>query len=438
MDVTKEDLQGMLTGFRDDVAKTIEDKSKEQSDKASGEIAELHTKLADADSAIVKLQEEIKKNNSFGLPGLESEKQKWSWSRFYTGLAKDFRAQKGMGDNSDARKFWETEGSFEAAVLKDYNASDGSDGTFLVPPQIYQGDIIDTIYANTAIMQMPVMKLTGLKGDVPIPVDNGNLSAYHLSETEAPTKTSSSFKLEWLRPKKIGTYVRVSNRLLDQTNNAIESIVRQKMTLDTSVELSRGLTNGTGTDSEGLGILGSYAKMTGVSDIGANGRRFTIDDLASMKQSLAVANELRDTATNGTLLHPAVLWGMLREKTEMYNGQASRNGQPKFGKSLIDQTAIEKSLRLSIGATTQIPATDVVGSSSTCSKVITGDWSKFIYASFRDPIFRVSDVASDSTGRSALLNDEIFLVMFLEYDCNCVRPTAFSGRGGAMTTESEW
>jgi len=70
--------------------------------------------------------------------------------------------------------------------------------------------------------------------------------------------------------------------------------------------------------------------------------------------------------------------------------------------------------------------------------VITGDWSKFIYASFRDPIFRVSDVASDSTGRSALLNDEIFLVMFLEYDCNCVRPTAFSGRGGAMTTESEW
>jgi HK97 family phage major capsid protein len=275
---------------------------------------------------------------------------------------------------------------------------------------------------------------------MPIPVDNGNLAAYSVGETEAPTKSNTAgFKLEWLRPKKIGVYVRVSNRLLDQTSNAIEMIVKNKMAMDASVELSRCLTNGKGSDSEGRGILQFYNQMTGVKNLGTNGARFTIDDLASMKQSLAAANELRDTNTNGAIMNPNAFWGMLRERTEMYSAQVNKKGAPTLdGKLLIDQSSIENALAMKIQSTSQIPGTDVVGTSSTSSKVIVGDWSKFVYASFRDPIFRVSDVASDSSGRSALLNDELFMVMFLEYDCNCLRPSAFSGRGGAETLESAW
>jgi HK97 family phage major capsid protein len=231
----------------------------------------------------------------------------------------------------------------------------------------------------------------------------------------------------------------VSNRLLDQTNNAIEMIVKNKMALDASVELSRGLTAGKGSDSEGRGILEYYSQMTGTKNLGTSGARFTIDDLASMKQSLAVANELRDTNTNGAIMHPAAFWGMLRERTEMYSAQAKGKGAPVIdGKLIINPADIENALTMKIQNTTQIPGTNTVGTSSTCSKVIAGDWSKFCYASFRDPIFRVSDVASDSTGRSALLNDELFMVMFLEYDCACLRPSAFSGRGGAETNEANW
>jgi HK97 family phage major capsid protein len=440
MTVDKEELKGMLEGFRDGITKTIEAKSKEQSDAANKEITELKAKLIETETGLAAVQEELKKNKSFGLPGIETEKKNFHWGRYFVGLAKNFKVQKGLGDAGEAKKFWDGEASFEQRVCKDYDATTGANGAFLVPPQIYQGDVIDTVYANTAIMKLPVLKFTGLNTDMPIPVDNGNLSAYSLGETEAPTKTSSSFKLEWLRPKKIGVYVRVSNRLLDQTSNAIEMIVKQKMALDASVELSRCLTNGNGSDSEGKGILKFYADMTDVKNVSANGARFTIDDLAGMKQSLAVANELRDTNTNGAIMHPAAFWGMLRERTEMYSAQANKKGAPTIdGKLLINPADIENALQFKIQSTTQIPGTDTCGTSTAnCSKVIVGDWSKFVFATFRDPIFRVSDVASDSTGRSALLNDELFMVMFLEYDCNCLRPKAFSGRAGAIVTEANW
>ena len=440
MAVELQELKGMLETFKTDVVKTIDDKSKEHSDSANTQITALKAQLVEAEKGIKSLQEEIAKNKSFGLPGVaEGKERKFNWSKYFVGLAKNFKATKGMIDVAEAKKFWDTEASFEGRVCKDYNATDGASGGLLVPPQVYQGDVIDTVYANTAIMKMPVLKFTGLTADMPIPVDNGNLTAYSLGETEAPTKTSATFKLEWLRPKKIGVYVRVSNRLLDQTNNAIEMIVKNKMTLDASVELSRCLTNGKGADSEGKGILQFYNQMTGVKNISANGARFTIDDLASMKQALAVGNELRDTNTNGTIMHPSAFWGMLRERVEMYSGQAAKKGTPTIdGKLLLNPSDLEGALGLKIQNTTQIPATDSVGTSSTCSKIITGDWSKFVYASFRDPIFRVSDVASDASGRSALLNDELFMVMFMEYDCNCLRPTAFCGRGGAETTEASW
>jgi len=438
MTVEIQELKGMLETFRDGVVKAIDDKVKTQSDAANAEIATLKGQLDEANKAIVTVQDELKKNKSFGLPGIETEKKNWSWSRFFVGLAKNHKASKGSISFDDARKFWDGEGSFEQRVCKDYNAGDGTAGGFLVPPQIYQGDIIDTVYANTAILKLPVMKFTGLTADMPIPVDNGNLTAYDLGETQAPTKSTTTFKLEWLRPKKIGAYARVSNRLLDQTNNAIEMIIKNKMAMDMAVHLANRLTNGTGSDSQGRGIMQFVNAMTGVSALTANGRRLTIDDLAAMKQSLAIANELRDTNTNGVILHPSALWGLLREKTEMYSAQVARNQQPKLGSLLLDKSVIEAALKAKIEDTTQISATQTSGTSATCSSVVMGDWSKFIYASFRDPIFKVSDVASDSSSNSAFLNDDMLMVMFMEYDCNCVRPTAFSARTGVQTVEVSW
>jgi HK97 family phage major capsid protein len=443
-EITTEKLETMLTSFRNDVTKAIDERAKLESDQANKEIVELKSKLTEANTAIKTLEESAKK--TFGLPGCEREAKKFSWANYFKGLSLNHQAAKGIISPSEAAKHWDGAGALEASLCKEYSArvqkdataTDGSSGGFLVPPEVYQGDVIDTVYANTAVLKMPCMKLTGLRTDVPIPVDNGNLTAYSVGENEKPTKTDPSFKLAWLRPKKIGVFCKISNRLLYQTNEAIATIIRNKMGMDGAVKLSQMLTNGSGSDSEGRGILKFYDSMTGTKNVGANGARFTIDDLASMKQSLAAANELRDTPTYGAIMRPEVEWGMLRQKVQQYSGQGAKNGALLLPSVILDKMSITDPLKLAMESTTQIPATDVVGTSATSSKVVLGDWSKFVYASFRDPVFRVSTEAGDGSTGSALLDDEVYMVMFMEYDCTCLRPAAFTGRGGAETAEASW
>jgi HK97 family phage major capsid protein len=435
-------LQDALVSFKTDLNKTIEDLIKKQSDSANIAIADLKTKLDAAEKGLATLQELSKKG--FGLPGAEKEKGRFSWAKYWTGLYKNHLMSKGALTVSEVQRYWDTTGSFEqriskdyiAIVNKDYNATDGTSGGMLVPPQIYQGDLIDVVYANTAIMKMPILKFLGLTADMPIPVKNGHMTVSSLGETEAPAKSSNTFGLKWVRPKKLGVYTIISNRILYETNNAIESIVKGDMAMDASVELSRCLTNGKGSDSEGRGIMSYYADMTDKSDLSTNGRKFTIDDLADMKMSLACVDELRDTPTYGAIMHPAVEWGMIREKGEMYSGQAERKGMPKVPSLLLDKSVIANATKLSIESTTQIAKT-TVGTSATCSKVVVGDWSKFVYATFRDPVFKVSDQATVD-GQSMFLTDQIAMVMQLEYDCVCLRPAAFCGRDGAETNKSNW
>jgi HK97 family phage major capsid protein len=434
------ELKTLLETFKTDVQKSIDEKItkvESQGDTVTEEITELKAKLAEVDEGLKTIQEQ--EGKSFGLPGVETEKDRFSWAKFYVGLANEFKANRGLISVSEAKNFWDKEGSFEQRVCKDYAADSGQTGSFIVPPQIYQGDVIDVVYANTAMLKMPsILKLEGLKGDLPIPCDNGHLSAYHLGETEAPTKSSATFSLKKLTPKKIGVFVPVSNRLLDQTNNAIEMIVKNKMGLDASVELSRGLTEGKGTDSEGKGLFTYYSEMTGTGNIAANGARFTIDDLADMLMSLDNVNEYRDTNTYGAIMHPSVLWGMLREKAIMYSGQNQKNGMPKIPQLMLSKEDIQNAVGLQIEKTTQVSKYTLGTGGATSTKVVVGDMSKFVYASFRDPIFRVSDVASDASGNSAFLKDQLFMVMFLEYDCLCMRPAAFTGRGGAQTDKARW
>ena len=101
-DLTTEKLEGMLTSFKNDVTKAIEDKATQQNDKANAEIAELKTKLAEVTGALKTLEDE--RNKGFGLPGIDNEAKRFSWSKFFIGLHKNHVATKG-GDMG-AAKSW--------------------------------------------------------------------------------------------------------------------------------------------------------------------------------------------------------------------------------------------------------------------------------------------------------------------------------------------
>lgn len=462
MEFTLEALQEKLEQFKTGVSSLIETKIAEQSTKADEEVKGLKGNLEEIEKGLAAVKDEMKTKGSFGLPGMEYEKKNWSWARFFHAMYRSVVWMKNPNmPQMTASESFDKFAPFEKEVCaqygkrrdmeidemakslgmskRDFEADDGSKGGFLVPPELYSGDIIETTYKRTPILQMPVLRLTGLKGDLPIPRDTGNLTAYWVSETGKPTKTDSSFALEWLRPKKLGVFTKVSNRLVASSNEAIEALIREKMSRDASVKLSDGLTNGKGAESEPKGILQETGNMTASTNaLATNGARFTVDKLLAMQQALAAADELRDDNGYGAIMRPEVYFGMLRERIRQYSAQSYKDGAPILpGTLVMDASAIESATGVRIGHTTQI-ATSTKGTSTTCSKVILGYWPYFAYASWRDPVFRVSDVAGDGGTGSAFLEDQLYMVMFMECDCRLLRPAAFTYVDDAETTESSW
>jgi len=448
-------IKTVLEEHKAGVESIIQEKLKEQSDASNAIIADLTEKHKKLEEGLANIAKTEGNQKSFGMPGLEYEKSGWSWQRFFLAMSIQQAAGR-MPAYPMMSDPWGKCAPFEKEVVdqyckrrgmevsfghvRDFNSDDGSQGGFLVPPEIYSGDIIEATYAQTPMLMLPTMKFTGLRGDLPIPVDTDHLTAYWVSETGKPTKSTGSFTLKTLRPKKLGVFTKMSNRLLAYSNQNIEMLIKDKMSRDASVKLSEGYTIGTGSEHQPLGILAA-ANRTGMrtaTAIGTNGGRFSIDHLMSMKQTLAVNNELRDTNTYGTLMHPSALWGMLRERVTQYTAQAYQRGALLTGALVLDKATIEAASKLMIGDSTQVPATLTKGSNSTCSYVLTGDFSKFATASFREPIFRVSDVAGDGGTGSAFLEDQLYMVMFIEVDSAMLRASAFALLSDAATTESDW
>jgi HK97 family phage major capsid protein len=178
---------------------------------------------------------------------------------------------------------------------------------------------------------------------------------------------------------------------------------------------------------------------TACTAIGTNGGRFRIDNAASMAQAIDVADELVQGGNFGYIMRPEVLGGMRRERIPQFTGQPLGQGAPINPMAvLMSNEQLEQVLGYKVRTTTQLSAAIAKGTSSTCSKVIFGNWSQFYAGFWRGLEIRVSDVASDASGNSAMLKDQFYMVAFQEVDCNVGRATAFTILGDAETTETKW
>jgi HK97 family phage major capsid protein len=468
------DMKTALESYKASIEASIAAASKAQSDAANAEIAKMKAQYEEVKTGLKALEESAK--HPFGLPGLKEDlksgKVSFNMGNFYRAQFVELCHRKDYAQDvlPSVSKPWDVLAPQEKEICQEYAKRRGSEfgnaqsnakgfsmgpngvqkdmsddtgaaGGFLVPPEVYQGEIIEPVYAMTPILNMPCMKLTGLRGDIPIPVDSQHLTAYWVGETTKPTKSDGKWTLEWLRPKKAGVFSKVSNRLLAFSNYDIGAEINKKMTRDMSVLLSAALTNGLGSDYQPRGLLADIAKMTASTALGTNGARFSVTDLLYLKMALAGVNELRDTPTYGALMHPNAYFGMLTERVPTAtSGMSTKNGMPlqvgTFG--LLDPDVIQKASKFQIGHTTQIAGTNTKGTSTTCSTVVAGDFSKFCWATFRDPIFRVSDVAGDGSTGSAFLDDQIYLVMFLECDARLLRAAAFAYVNDAETKPANW
>ena len=467
-----EKVKGVVESALKDAETQFKTLVKEQSDVATEQAEATKKEIDELKTALKSIEEHYNDKKSFGMPGLIEEldnrkKKGIDFSLANVFLAQYLLAAGGKTPNTPmvhgVEDAWKTANKitgsdgFETEICKEYSnqrasiteksldvlkgakgyeSDDGSQGGFLVPPEV-TNEIIDLVIAQMPLLNMPgIMRINNLHGDLFIPSIAERNTAYHVGETIAPTESTGKITGKFLRAKKIGAFTKASNRLLYQTRGAAETIIRRLLSESMAFEWHRGLLDGKGSESEAKGLLRYSDEMTTTylgNTLTANNARFKIDTAQQMQQALDNVNELRDTNSYGYLMHPQAKWGMLRQKIAQYSGQSLKDGAPLDAINILLTKDKLDGLVGPIRTTTQIP---VDGNNLTSA--VYGDWSLFWAATFRDSIFRVSDQAADGSGGSAFLQDQLYMVMFQEYDCQVMRPAAFAYVGDIATRESAW
>lgn len=359
------------------------------------------------------------------LSGLEgSEKKEFSF-------AKCVKAQVNGKWADDAG--YEKEVVEATAQLKSNNAQSGEAGGYLIPEE-HTSELIELAVANTPVFEMGPTVLRNLRGELPIPKTTGRPTAYWVGEEEEATESETTFGEIVLRPKTIAAFTKVSRRLMHQSSNTIEGVIRGELVKSFGLGINTALLTGSGTDKVPRGIS-NFSGLTATAAIGTNGGRFTIDKAAEMAMNIDVANMLNGNL--GYIVRPEVLSYMLRERVAQFSGQPSGTGQPISGSNIIMSHAeLEATLGYKIRTTTLLGNTTVKGTGNSGSDVFFGDWSQLTVGMWEGFEIKASDVAGNASG-SAMTQRQIWITAFQGLDSNIKDETGFTTISDAMTASAD-
>lgn len=359
------------------------------------------------------------------LAGLEgSEKKKFSFAKCV---------------NAQINGKWADDAGYEKEVveataqIKSNNAQSGEAGGYLIPEE-HTSELIDLAVANTPVFEMGPTVLRNLRGELPIPKTTGRPTAYWVGEEEEATESETTFGEIVLRPKTIAAFTKVSRRLMHQSSNTIEGVIRGELVKSFGLGINTALLTGSGTDKVPKGIS-NFSGLTATDAIGANGGRFTIDKAAEMAMNIDVANMLNGNL--GYIVRPEVLSYMLRERVAQFSGQPSGTGQPISASNVIMSHAeLEATLGYKIRTTTLLGNTTVKGTGNSGSDVFFGDWSQLTVGMWEGFEIKASDVAGNASG-SAMTQRQIWITAFQGLDSNIKDETGFTTISDAMTASAD-
>jgi len=412
-----EKLKAALDGFKDEVLNKV----KEAGETSTDALTALEKKLDERVKAVEDSQEKTRKMNL----GMGEEE------------AKSFNIHKCLKAQLNGK--WDDDASFEKSVVeelqqKSTNASSGAAGGFLIPDEV-SSMVIDLAIARTPIRELGITEMPGLRGELPIPKTTGRPTAYWVGEEEAATESNTTFGEIVLRPKTLAAFTKISRRVLHQSNNLAERIVRAELANAMALKLEEAIVLGEGTDKEPKGIV-NYAGLTSTTALGTDGARFRVDNATDMITAIDVANMLKPGGNFGFLTRPEVKQGLATERVIQYSGQAAAQGMPVISPFMTD-AEVEQMLGYKIRTTTLLPNNLTKGSSTDCTNVIFGDWSQVLLGMWEGMEIRASDVAGNSGG-SALLNRQIWLAAFQGVDINIKDETGLTVISDAINTKANW
>lgn len=166
----------------------------------------------------------------------------------------------------------------------------------IVPDDYRASEMIGLLRNSLIVRSLGARVLSGLRGDVVIPKQTGASTAYWLAEGDSLTESNPTFDTIGMSPKHVGALSSLSRQLIQQSNPAIEQLVRDDFVQVVSAAVDKALIHGTAVAKQPVGILAAASVQVG------NLATLSWANLLGLLEKLALVN----ASPNAALIHPKV------------------------------------------------------------------------------------------------------------------------------------
>ncbi len=126
----------------------------------------------------------------------------------------------------EARGFMVPNETLNVRAGRDQNTVDDAD---LVAEDHLGGSFIELLRNNLVVNQLGVRRLSGLRGDIDIPSQEGPTTAYWVGEGDAPAQSNATFGSRKATPHTVAAYVDMTRRIIIQSDPSIEALIRSDL-----------------------------------------------------------------------------------------------------------------------------------------------------------------------------------------------------------------
>ena len=125
----------------------------------------------------------------------------------------------------------------------------------IVPDDFKASEFIGLLRSSLIVKSLGARVLTGLRGDTVLPKQTGASTAYWIAEGDSLTESNTTYSSVKLEPKHVGALTALSRQLIQQSNPAIEQLVRDDFSAVVSLAVDKALLHGTAAAKQPVGIL---------------------------------------------------------------------------------------------------------------------------------------------------------------------------------------
>jgi HK97 family phage major capsid protein len=230
------------------------------------------------------------------------------------------------------------------------------------------GEFVPALRPRMKVMELGATVLSGLTGNLDLPIGNALASATWEGENDAAAETTPTTSKLSLSPNRLAAFTDVSKQLMVQSNSvSVEAWVRSELSNAIARAVDLAAINGSGASNQPTGILNTAG--IGSVAMGTDGGTPTFPALVDLETAIAVDNA--DVENMAYLTTPGIR-GYLKSLALTANNAGftwSANGAGLNG--------------YNAQISTQVPSTlDKGATSGSCHAILFGNWADLIIANW--------------------------------------------------------